>query len=160
MFTENEDVFKCIGDEFDIIVEEVDAVVEKYSKQLDKIIECEDTEAMSQGFLQVGKHLFHRGITTLRIFVLLRFGYKLVQRFFLKVKRGLDRYLGKEVTDFIVLIGTFLVKTFLTNRVLPWVREHGGWNSVLSSVNWGALAVCTGVVLIGFGLWKLSSGAN
>lgn len=143
--------------ELDIVVEQVDTVVDNYSKDLDRIIERNDPEAMSQSFQQVGEHLFRKGITTMRIFVLLRFGYKLVQRFFLNLKRGMDQCLGTEVSDFILLVGTFLFKAFLKNHVMPWVREHGGWQRVLSSVNWGALAVCAGVVLIGLGLWKLFS---
>ena len=157
---EDKEVLKNIAVEFDSVVEQVDGVLDRYSADLDRIIQRNEPEATNQAFLQVAEHLFRKGITTLRIFVLLRFGYKLVQRFFLKVRKKMDQYLGTEVTNFILLVGTFLFKAFLKNHILCWVKGNGGWQSLLSSFNLGGLAICVGVFLIGFGLWKMSSSAS
>ena len=146
-----------IAGELEHLIEQVDGVFDRYSPQLEKVFEHKEPEARSQVFLQVAENLFRKGITTLRIFVLLRFSYKLVQHFFLEVKNKMEQCLGTEVTDFILLVGAFLFKAFLKCRILPWLKENGGWRILLPSSNWGGMAVCAGLFLIIVGVWKMSS---
>ena len=157
MDREDEEVFSHIAVELVQVVEEVDAKLESRIPQIDEILECNGPQAMRQTFLKVSEYLFRKGITNLRIFVLLRFSYMLVQRFFLKVKNKMEQHLGTEVTKFILLVGDSLFKAFLKSCILPWLKENGGWRILLPSFNWGGLAVCAGLFLIGLGLWKMSS---
>lgn len=135
---EDEEVYKIIAVKLDHIVEEVDGVMDRYSPQLNKIIGRDKPEAMTQAFLQVAERLFSKGITSLRIFVLLRFSYKLVQGFLLELRSKMDQRFGPEVTDFIILVGKTLFKAFCKYRVLLWVRRMGGWHRLLS-FNWGGI---------------------
>lgn len=146
-----------ISGELKHMVEQVDGRVDRLSLQMEKIFEQKEPEAMRQVFLQVAENVFRKGITTMRIFVLLRFSYKLVQHFFLKAKNKMEQHLGTEVTHFILLVGSFLIKAFLKCNILPWLKKNGGWRILLPSFNWGVLAVCTGLFLVGLGLWKMSS---
>ena len=162
---EDKEVYKNISGELEHLIEQVDGVFDRYSPQLEKFFEHKEPEARSQAFLLVAENLFRKGITTLRIFVLLRFAYKLVQHFFLSVKNKMEQHLGTEVTEFILLVGAFLFKAFLKCRILPWLKENGGWRILLPSFNWGGLVVCAGglalcaggVFLIRLGLQKMSS---
>ena len=141
-----------------LVVEQVDSALQPFISQLDRIIQRNEPDAMRQAFLRVAENLFRNGITTLNILVLLRFAYILVQRLFLSVKNKMEQHLGREVTKFILLAGAFVFKAFRECRILPWLKENGGWRILLPSFNWGGLAVCAGLFLIGLGLWKMSSG--
>ena len=154
---DDEEVYKIIEATLEHAMEEVDAVVDRYGPQLNRILERNGPETMTQAFLQVAERVFsNKKITSLHIFVLLRFSYKLVQCF---LRKKSDQHLETKVTDFIILVGKFLFKTFHKYSILHWVREMGGWRRLLS-FKWTGLVICAGVFLVALGLWKLSSNAN
>ena len=165
MNREDLEVLNNLAVELVDIEDQLNAVLKRYSPLMDEILQRIDPEARIQAFLHVADHLFCKGITTLSILLLMYFSYKLVKRYFLnKMKKNMEQYLGTKVTNFILLVGAFLFKVFLKCRILTWLNRNGGWKILLSSFNWGglavcagALAVCAGLLLIGFGLWKMSS---
>ena len=136
-----------IGNELRTISDKVDNIVDVYNGYFERMLASEDSEVMLNTFLQVGGQVFRDKITPQRIIVLLVFSYKLVKLYMRKIKQRAKHLIQKDISNFLIQTGQFLVKAFLKYSVLQWIRMNGGWSSLVPT-SWSHYVVILGTVVV------------